>query len=764
MAYRSDYRSFFLPLLMLLAVNAGCGYLQRSPPSHDAGVELMAQGRYEEGLSQLERAAKEQPGNLKIRTDLINLKEQAIARLLAAAADERTAGHLRSAGEIYQRVMKIDSTSERARAGLVEMERDRRHADILQEGQDQLAKGNGEAALARAIAVLKENPANGGARELKRRIDDLRARELASIPTLRSIYAGPPVNLDFRDANLRLVLEALSRTTGVTFIFDRDVKADLRTTILARQTSFEDAVDLILMTGQLEKKIVNRNTVLVYPATAQKLREYQDLVVKGFSLNYADVKQTQNLLTKVLKVKDMFVDEKMNLIVLRDTPDTIRLAEKLIAMHDLVAPEVMLDLEVIEVQRNKLLQMGIQWPNQLTLSPLPTTGTTTTLKDLSGITASTTSASLTNAIINLTKQAGVVNLLANPRIRAQNHEKARILIGDKVPVITTTSTATGFASQSVQYLDVGLKLEIEPSIFIQDEVAIRMSLEVSSITNAIQTASGVLTYQIGTRTASTMLRLKDGETQVLAGLISDQDRITTSGIPGLGDMPIAGRLFRSQKDDLQKTEIVLSITPRLVRNSALPDANISEFLSGSEANPRSPRAFAAIEPDLPATKVASASPSMVPPASPVASQNVGSGGGAILAWNGPSQVRVGETFKVAVALKSNSHLRSVPLQIGYDATSLDVVEISEGGYFRQGGAKSSFASNIDAAGGRIFIGVSRSEGDGVTGDAEVVTVTLRAKAPQAKVEFRILAATAVGAAGVAANVSVPSPMVVSISK
>ena len=153
MAYRSDYRSFFLPLLMLLAVNAGCGYLQRSPPSHDAGVELMAQGRYEEGLSQLERAAKEQPGNLKIRTDLINLKEQAIARLLAAAADERTAGHLRSAGEIYQRVMKIDSTSERARAGLVEMERDRRHADILLGASTRSALGLYRAS--QAIALMR---------------------------------------------------------------------------------------------------------------------------------------------------------------------------------------------------------------------------------------------------------------------------------------------------------------------------------------------------------------------------------------------------------------------------------------------------------------------------------------------------------------------------------------------------------------------------------------------------------------------------------
>lgn len=750
--------------LLAAGLLAGCTYLQRSPPSHEAGVELMAQGRFEEGIVQLERAAREQPGNFKIRTDLVNLREQAVGRLLAAAANERAAGRYGSAGEIYQRVANLEPGNERARAGLTELVRDRRHADFVREAKDLFAKGNAEGALARLATVLMENSANMQARDLKRQIDDQRARELASIPTLRSMYDGPPINLDFRDVSLRLILEALSRTTGVTFIFDRDVRPDLRTTILARQTPFEDAVELILMTGQLEKKILNRNTVLVYPATAQKLREYQELVVKGFYLTYADVKQTQNLLAKVLKLKDMFVDEKINLIVLRDTPDTIRLAEKLIAMHDLIAPEVMLELEVIEVQRNKLLQLGIQWPNQLTLSPLPSTGQTTTLKNLIDITAGTTGASLTNAIVNLTKQAGVVNLLANPRIRVQNQGKARVLIGDKVPVITTTSTATGFASQSVQYLDVGLKLEIEPSIYLGDEVAIKMSLEVSNITNTIQTPGGVLTYQIGTRTASTTLRLKDGETQVLAGLISDADRMTASGVPGLGDLPVAGRLFRSQKDDSQKTEIVLSITPRLVRNATLPDASISEFLSGSEATPRSSRAFALATPDSkPQAKVATV-PGSQGTLGGGATPAVSAAGTASLTWVGPQQAKVGESFKVSVAIKTGSALRGLPLQIGYDASVLDVIEVAEGGFFRQGGAKSRFATNVDAAAGRIFIGASYSEGDGASGEAEIASVTFRAKAPQPKAEFRILAATAIGPGGAPANVSVPSAMIVSITK
>ena len=732
-------------------------------PAHDEGVALMAQGRYEEGIAKLELAIKQNPKDFKIRTDLINLREQALNRLSTTAAAERGSGRFNTAAELYQRVLRIDPVNDRAKTGLTELDRDRRHADIVREAKEVWTKGNTEGAWSRLQTVLKENPTNQQARELKRQIEEQRARELASIPTLRSMYDGRPINIDFRDANVRQVFEALSRESGVTFVFDKDLRPDLRITIVARQTSFEDAVDLILVTNQLEKKIINKNTVLIFPATAAKLRDYQDLVVKGFYLTYADVKQTQNLLTKVLKTKDMFVDEKMNLIVLRDTPDAIRLAEKLIAMHDLVAPEVMLDLEVLEVQRNKLIQLGIQWPNQLTLTPLPSSGQTTTLKDITGTTAATTGATLANMILNLSSQPGIINLLANPRIRSQNHEKARILIGDKVPVITTTSTATGFASQSVSYLDVGLKLETEPSIYLQDEVAIKVSLEVSSITNTVQTSSGVLTYQIGTRTASTTLRLKDGETQVLAGLINDQDRRTASGIPGLSDLPIAGRLFRSQKDDVQKTEIVLSITPHLIRNVTLPDATTSEFLSGTEATLRSPRLVAATG-DSQVQQVASAQPGGAPVTLSASGAAAAVAASVSLAWNGPQQAKVGEQFKVALTLKANRPLRSVPLQLGFDPAILEVVEVTEGGFFKQGDAKSSFANNIDAVGGRIFIGASRSDNEGSTGEVELVTVTFRAKAPQPKAELRVLAVTAVAPSGAAANVTIPSPLIVSIGK
>ena len=725
---------------------------------HEDGLALMAQGQYEEGIAQLEREIKDQPGNFKHRTDLINARERALNRLLAEASEERAGGSLDRAAQLYRRALGIDPGNERARSGLTEIDRDRAHSESIALARKLRDEGDVEAAWQRIQDVLREDPGHRQARELKRQIEEQRARELASIPTLRSMYDGPPLSMKFRDADLRQVFDVLSRESGVTVVFDRDVRPDLRATIVARQIAFEDAFDLLLMSNQLEKKIVNRNTVLIYPVTVEKMRQYQELAVKGFYLTYADAKQTAELLKAVLKPAEMFVDDKMNMIVLRDTPEAIAIAEKLIAMHDLVAPEVMLDLEVLEVQRNRLEEMGIQWPNQLTLSPLPSNGQTTTLKDITGITAATTGAQLASMIINLRKETGVANLLANPRIRSLNHQKANILIGSKVPVVTTTATATGFASQSVQYLDVGLKLEVEPSIHLQDEVEIRLVLEVSNITSQIQSA-GVLTYQIGTRNASAVLRMRDGETQVLAGLINDQDTRSSSGIPGLGDIPVVGRLFRSQKDDIQKTEIMLLITPHLVRNMTPPHATASEFLSGSETTPKNPVRSAALS----ARKVADVK-TEVPVAAPAAETAAPAREDVSLTWSGIHETRVGDQFKLALVMNSGSALKSVPMQLAFDPGALEVVSVTEGDFFRPGNGRSNFVHHVDAPGGRISVGSSRSDKEGATGQGELAIITFRARTPKPRSEVRVLSVAAISPAGTSANVAVPGPFTVSIAK
>lgn len=747
-------------VLLALAQLPGCTTLPN--PVHEEGLALISQGEYDKGIQKLEQTVRENPENARYRVDLVNARTNYLTRLLIAAGNERAQGRIDSARTLYEKARSIDPSSERARQGLDELRRDQRHAEIIKSARTAFDKGDSSLAVVQLQSVLAENPLNARGLELKNAIEDKRARDLMSSPRLEMAFRKP-VNLDFRDASLRTVFDALSRSTGINYIFDKDVRPELRTTIVSRLAPLEEAIDLILMTNQLEKKILNPNTLLIYPATAQKLKEYQDLVVKGFYLVSADVKQVQSVLKGMLKIREVSIDEKLRLVVVRDTPEAVRLAEKLVAMHDLGEPEVMLELEVLEVRRSRLLDLGIQWPDQLTLTPLPSSGDILTLRDLRNLNSATTGASLTSMIINLKKQDTDVNLLANPRVRAKNREKAKILIGERVPVITSNATATGLISQNVQYLDVGLKLEIEPDIQLDSEVSMRVALEVSAVTREIVTATGLLTYQVGTRNAATALRLKDGETQILAGLINDEDRRTANRVPGLGDMPVVGRLFSTQRDDNQKTEIILSITPRLVRGLARPELAASEFWSGTEATLRTrpislgigdgAHPQAALTPGIAPTSIGGARPIT---AAPTATQ-------ASFSWRVPELVKVGQEFKVDLVVKTEGQLRSLPMQLSFDPSALQVVEVQEGKFFKQGGQPTSFAHNLDQANGRIFVGVSGT-GAGTKGEETLVTIVFRARSAKAKSELRVVAATPVSSTAGAITVALPQAQLVNIGQ
>jgi general secretion pathway protein D len=258
---------------------------------------------------------------------------------------------------------------------------------------------------------------------------------------------------------------------------------------------------------------------------------------------------------------------------------------------------------VMEVTRSKLQELGVRFPDQIGYWVLQPSTTSTVMSssgfaqtstilggtlapgyvDLNNSGALTAFVSNPALLLNLKNQVGDGNLLANPRIRVKNREKAKVHIGDKLPVFTTTSTANVGVAASVSYLDVGLMLEVEPNVYLGDEVSIKVGLEVSSIVKEVPGPSNSLAYQIGTRSASTVLRLMDGETQVLAGLISDEERSSANRLPGLGDIPVLGRLFSSQKDSSSKTEIILLVTPRIVRNLSRPQTGSVSVPAGSES-------------------------------------------------------------------------------------------------------------------------------------------------------------------------------------
>ncbi len=550
------------------------------------GMNAFENGRYEEGLVKLEQASQDNPRNLEYRLALKARHEEAVLKLLGAGDRARGAGKLEEAEKSYQRVLVIEPGNDRARRGLDGTAADRRHNAMVDNAAQAVKTGDYDKAEGALRAVLAEDPGFAPANAMQAKIDAARG-PIKITPKLKT-RENRPVTLQFRDANTKMVFEVLSRQTGINFIFDKDVKSDGKTTIFVQAVPVEQAIELVLGQNQLARQVLSDNMVLIYPNTSAKQKEYQDEIVKSFYLTNADPKKAQEMLKTVLNTKTLFVDDKANVIVMRDTPEAVRMAEKLIASLDLAESEVMLEVEVLEITRSRLQQLGINYPTSGSIS----TPDTLTLDNIGRLDNDSIAISQFKVSVDALKQVGETNTLASPRIRARNREKAKILIGSRVPVITNsvtpTSSGTAVVTGNVQYLDVGLTLEVEPTVHLDNQVSIKMNLEVSSITRQVTVgSSGTLAYEIGTRNAQTLLSLKDGETQILAGLIQDSDTRNSAHIPGLGDIPLVGRLFGSKRRDKAKTEIVLSITPRVIRSAARPSSETTEFWYGTESNIRS---------------------------------------------------------------------------------------------------------------------------------------------------------------------------------
>jgi general secretion pathway protein D len=720
-------------LAMLAAGLAGC----TAEPLALEGRQLIKDGRVEEGLGRLQEAAQADPRDFSYRTGLVAQRERALFDLLTAADADLAAGRDVEAEATFRRVLALDAVNPRAQAGLNLVLRVRRQRAEVQRAVAAEAKGQVELSLDLLNKVLVENPENREARDVRRDIQARRFKQVLAAPTLRSRYTLP-INLEFRDAGLRQVFDALSKGSGINFIFDKEVRPDIRVSISVKDVLMENVIALLLDPNQLAGKVLNDNTLLIYPATPAKVRDYQDLVIRSFYLENADVKQTQSMIKTMLKTKDTFIDEKLNLLVIRDTPEVIKLAENLISVQDHAEAEVVLEIEVMEILRSRLLQLGLQFPDQFQFGTDGITGGPYT------------------GTINLKNQVGVTNLLSNPRIRVRNREKAKVLIGNRIPVISsvvTPSATSPIITDTIQYLDVGLKLDIEPNIHMDGGVTMKVNLEVSTLGDSVTSRNGTVAFRVGTRNATTVLQLKDGETQTLMGLIQDDDIEKASRLPGLGDIPILGRLFSNTGKDSQKTEIVLSITPKIVRNVPRPSIEVAALWSGTEANyrfatpllnpaaepaPRSSgRAPGALAAPLAGTAslateatqagAASAATAAAAAPAPAALLTPAAATDALeLSWRGPAQVKPGEEFTVYLEGSSNVALSGADLQLLFDPAMFTVLNVAEGEWLKGDGTQTAFSQRVDPASGRIYATLRRAAAGGVQGTGALLAVTLRA--------------------------------------
>jgi general secretion pathway protein D len=574
--------------LLLLLLSAALLTACANPALREA-EDLGRTNQWPAALRVLDDAVARDPKDPQLRAAQVRAREQATQRLILQIEALRGAGRWDEAQALLSQLALADARHPRLAALTVDIDRGRRHEAQLVVGRAALKEGRLERAEAVAREILAESPQHPGARLLASQV--AQARPLESAVGELGPGFQKPVTLEFRDAPLRQVFEALARSSGVNFVFDKDVRADARVTVFLRGVTLDEAMRVILGTQQLDRKLLNESSVLIFPNTAAKQREHQELITRTLYLTNADVKQVQAMVRTIAKVRDVHIDERLNLLIVRDTPEVVRLVEKLIASVDLPEPEVMLEVEVMELATDQVDALGLQWPDTVNygLPSLDSLGNVTGqvagqvfLNERSGFRASIANPAI---VATLRASSGNSNTLANPKIRVRNRDKAKVHIGQKLPIFTTTTNFTGSTSvaASVSYQDIGLKLDVEPTVQLDNDVVIKIGLEVSNVIRQATGPGGTTAYEIGTRNTSTVLRLADGETQVLAGLINDEDRKSGSGIPGLSRIPVLGRLFGTQTDTRNKTEVVLLITPRVVRNLAVPDASLTPAPAPSPA-------------------------------------------------------------------------------------------------------------------------------------------------------------------------------------
>ena len=815
-------RALFLSLALLVA---GCS----GDKAYRDGVTLMDQDKPEESMTKFEEALAHEPHDVQYRSAWLAARERALTVSVEQADKLAARGAYEESRKLYRHALSLDSAYVRALDGLAMVDARVRQAGLLDEAEALLGKGQTDEAAQKVTRVLTESPGDPRALGLKRQID---ARQPPPADQKLGQTYKKPITIEFKDVSLKQVFEVIAHSSGLNFLFDKDVKTDQHTSIFLKNSTIEEAVRFVLLTNQLDQQVMGGNTVLIYPNNAAKQKDYQELDVRTFYLGNAEAKVVANTLKTILKIRDIAIDEKLNMIVLRDTPDAIRMAEKLVAVEDVADPEVMLDVEVLEVQRTWLQDLGIQWPASASLTPTPlgqavgsnvssssgtgTTGTTSTsttgsstsilsLHDLAQQTSRSIGVSVGGATANANLQDSNAKLLTNPRIRVRNHDKAKILIGERVPNITSTATSTGFLSQSVSYIDVGLTLSVEPTIYLDDNVGIKLSLEVSSIINTITTQTGTTAYEIGTRNTSTSLRLKNGETDVLAGLIDTTERTSGNKLPGLGDMPILGSLFGANTDDDEKTEIVLAITPHLVRNVQRPDAANALFNSGTETSLHAGGGSGGGS-STPVVSAPSSSSSSSTSASAdkttsgagtagtggtglssstggdtglqqtaltgtdaastgtgeVAAGGVPAAGIAQLQWQGNAVATVGAPFTLALVMQSTQAITSLPMTIGFDPTKLEVVNIAEGPWLRSSGSATNFTSRL--ASGQLTLSDVASSGAGATAEGVFATVTFQPLAAATSTSIQLLSAAPTGIGNVSVSLAPPAPFSLQITQ
>ena len=786
----------------LMGLVAGCA------PGRTAigkGEMLERQGRLDEAVLKYAEAAAANPNQGEYRLRFLKASVDA-ARAHAKKGDEfLDQMNFDEAIREYQSAVALDPSFDKAKQQSDLLIKLRNAQVVFLEGVS-LEKDNKPREALRAYQkAISIDSGHKGAKEGIERLLKTRKTKLDGYEL--NLKSTKPITLKFKDAKIKEVFNIITQLSGINFVFDEGVK-DNNVSIYLENATFQQALDIITGINKLGKKALNEGTVIVFPKSPEKIKQYEELFVQTFYLNKLDAKKAVNLIRTMLQVKKIYVNEEMNALVIRDTPDVLDVARKIIEANDVPDAEVLLEVEVVEIAKKNADNFGLVLSRYAVSAAASASGSGALLSDVltqptavatpvAGAAPSTSTGvgnllnlfrwrgydgfiTVPNATFNFGKTIGNGETLSNPKIRVKNREKSKFNVGTRVPITTTSTNGTvGGINVNVQYVDVGVKLSAEPTIQLNNEVNIKLSLEVSSILSRDKVGDGTTTVvTIGTRNLDTVLSLKDGETSIIGGLMQDIKNKSNQKITLLGDIPVLGSLFSSHDTSNDKTELILAITPRIVRGITVPEADVAAFWSGMEDDPSITKPYGSFtqEPEFAATPQQSAAPvpkpvppqaqpaapAPVPPVpvqeprpkvpaqpgtTPVTAAPAAPAPAAqapvpapapppvrqpaeriSLNIGAPASVKVGEQFMAEIKISDAKSLLNAPFVLVYDPAFLEFQAAAEGDFLNKDGKPTIFKTTVDKTTGQVTITSARKPGDGGIGGAgTLLTASFKAK-------------------------------------
>lgn len=698
------------------------------------------------------KAYQQNPKDLRYKTSYYRLRLSAAAYHVHLGEKLSAQGDDPGALTEFMRALEIDPSDEIAKQDIDEVRRRSGTAAASSVGESSVQKNAG-AALSEVAGPVELKP-----------------------------ISNDPITLHMSEDS-KIVYQTVGKASGVNVLFDPEYNSK-RVQIDLTNVSLFDALRIVGTVSGTFWRPVTANTIFVAQNTRAKRTELDEQAVQTFYLSNAaqanDLNDIQTALRNVLANAKLYGVPSQNAIVMRATPDELLLAQKLISDLDKARPEVVVDLAVLEVSRDKLRNIGIALPGTATValqgntsntsSNTTGTGTTSTsttsstgnltLNTLANLNANNFAVTIGQATANLLLSDSNTRILQNPRIRATDNQKATLKIGSRIPIATgsfSNGVSSGIGVSAVQtqfqYLDVGVNVDMTPTVHYDRDITLKLAIEVSS-QNGNVTISGVTEPIISQRKIEQVIRLREGEANIVGGIISKQDTRSSNGTPGLGEVPLLKYFFSSQSHEVQNDEIVFLLIPHVVRASQLSAMNLQSVDSGTGTSVEIRR----IQPsEIPAALAPPVNkPAPAPANAPVNQLNQGEPAGTPAAAGqnavppsaaapanpppNPSTVnlqvtpaqstqKLNATFQVAVNLSGGQDIYSVPMQIQYDANRLILTNVDSGNLLGRDGQAVALVHRDDGAGG-LTISASRPPGvAGVTGVGSICVLTFQAKAP-----------------------------------